>query len=300
MTQVVERLGVVHPDKAALVASGAWLPAALPIPSPTRGIADLIASARVVTGETDDGVRWTQGFTVVGDDCGEATAADPCDATPPTITPHGQSHYEVLPYLLVAVYECSTFGAKPDEIQAGARRILDSGAASAGIERQLWEGDTLIAANPSIRSEGTDFGAGVMGPPQALAELEMVARDLAPGLGRYMIHASPRLVSLWHTGGALEKVGNTIQTILGTVVVAGGGYRTRATGPGGVTLNPPQEWAVITGLVTVHLGPVMEDPDANLVVDRTTNTIAATAARFAAASWPPCLAPQGVKVDASV
>jgi len=105
---------------------------------------------------------------------------------------------------------------------------------------------------------------------------------------------------LWDAGGALSSAGGVITTVLDTVVVAGGGFPTRGAGPGAVVVNPPIEWAVVTGTVTVRLGTIVDLGDPELMTNRGTNTISAMAARFAAATWHPCLPPQGVKVDASL
>jgi hypothetical protein len=290
---------VTHPSEVETVlASGAWLPAPLPTPTPATGTVDLVASARTTTGDTVDGVKWIQGFTVVGDACGPLIALDPCDMTPDPQTFSGLSSYAVLPYVLTAGVQCSTFGATPDSLLTSARRLLNSGAASAAIERQVWGGDPALQAvgvNPSFRSAGQAVAGAARAPVPALAELEHVARVKAPGLGRYMIHASPRVVSLWSSTASLRKVGNTLLTNLDTVIVAGAGYPT-ANGPGGAAAAAGSEWAFITGIVSVNLSDVLPTEEPALLVDRTKNITVATASRFAAATWAPCLPPQGALV----
>jgi hypothetical protein len=286
MTDLLATLGQTS-DVEGVLASGAWLPAALPIPGPSQGTVDLVSSARTITGDTDGGVRWVQGFTVVGDACGPIYALDPCEFDPDPLDFAGLVHYSVLPYTLVAGATCSTFGATPDSMVESARRLLNSGSASAALERQLW-GTSIIGTNPTFLSEGEDV-VGTFAPIPALAELEQVAREKAPGLGRYMIHASPRVASIWAAQGGLRKVGTTLLTYLDTVIVAGSGY---PTGTG-------EEVAYVTGIVTVHLSDVLPQPEPALFVDRGSNTTVATAARFAAATWPPCLPPQGVTVTVS-
>lgn len=290
-------LEVFHPNEVeAVLASGAWLPGSLPIVGPAPGTVDLVSSARTVTGDTDGGVRWIQGFVAVSDACGGSTVLDPCDFTPDEPSFGGWTFDEYLPYAIVAGFQCSTFGARSDELAGSARALLGSGLGSTLIERQFWgvAADTVIDANPTLLGNGALI-SGTFTPQTALAELEQAARETAPALGRYMIHASPRLASLWTQMGSIRKVGSNLVTYLDTIVVAGAGYQT-GSGGGLATLTAGDELAFVTGIVTVHLADFFPQSDVANLVDRTSNTIVASAARFAAASYPPCLPPQAVTV----
>jgi len=298
-------------EAEALLASGAFLPAPLPEQAPRPGVADLIASARVVNADTDNGVRWTQGFSVLGDTCGPPGVWDVCTDSPGTAPPIGKpAFYKYTPFLLIADYQCSTFGITPQDVHDGAQRMLTGPAASFALAREFWNGVATAppggVQNPSVVRNGVDVTptpGTALRPYAALAELEEQARAKAPGLGRYMIHCSPRVLALWSEGAALNLTGNVITTMQGTIVSADAGYATRSNivGPPAVAaLTAPHEWAAITGVATVRLGSVQQAPDVDLMVDRNANTITGQAARLAAVTYPPCLPPQVVEVDTSL
>lgn len=303
MTDVIERgLGVMVPG-VGLVAAGGPQGSPLFVPSLNPGTTDLVASARVVTGNTDGGVRWTDGFYAWGDPCGRAgmRMIDPCDLNTLDPAPDAPVSALWMPYFLVAWVRCSTFGTTPGEIADMARRLLGSGSASALIEWYLWGDSVDVPANvnETFVSRGSAVtNPGPLPPAQALAELEQEARVQYPGAGRYMIHASPRLVSLWAGAGLLRKQGGTLLTYLDSIVVAGSGY-TITEGAGGESVAYPLEWAAISGIVTVHLSDIETPEDENLLVNRDSNTITAMAGRYVAANWPPCAYPFMVQADVS-
>src|SRR5215475_10413044 len=263
-----------------LTASGLFAP--VPADGLAAGTTDLVASARVINSDTDNGVRWISGFEVVGDTCLPPGLDHDCSNHRINPGENTISHYSYQPYSLWAQYGCSTFGRfTPAELKQGARRILASGGTSYSIEHELAYGTLATIAglpNPSFAT-ATQIGTGPYGLFTALAALESAARQVAPNLGRYMIHANPGLASLWSHMGTLRKVGNLLLTYLDTVVVSGGGYRSNAVPaptqlldptPGAQPVPDPMpttSLAWITGMVTVRLGQIVDLADDNLIVD---------------------------------
>lgn len=241
------------------------------------GTGDLIATAVVSRGDTVDGVRWTGGFFTDEIQCQTLPLFDVCTFDPAAPTPHKITSRKWTPYVVEALVQCSTFGSDSADLVGRARQLLESGAASAAIEAEARAGTLSTAAglgNPTL--EGAT-SLGTFGYTRALAELEQAARATAPALGRYVIWANPRVVSMWASSQELRKVGSTLLTAQDTAIATCGGFGNNNI-------------AYVTGVPRVFLGDLTDTGPDDLMTDRATNTTIVRAARPAIAVWPACLA----------
>lgn len=271
-----------------------------PLPaSPPR--VSLLSSAQIVPNSETD-VRWTQGIRWSPEECLPETdslwwacveeGGDAPDFEKETGA--GQLIEEYQPFVAWAGDACSPFGWNERDYQGRARRKLLANE-SRIIEAELWTGARAATAgypNRFLADAGrvTQLESGVRTPhASALAELESALAEC--GGGDHMIHAMPRLVSLWSRNGMVTPSpdGRVLRTALGTVVVPGAGYN--GSGPGGSPAEGDRDdsWAYGTGMVRVWRGPVVVLPgDFASAVDRETNLVTFRAERFVAATWDQC------------
>lgn len=191
-----------------------------------------------------------------------------------------------LPSAIIGRDSCATFGWKQADYEQRARDLL-ADLLSTGIEAELWTGATE-PTNPNF-SDGsaTILGGGTVGLSTALALLVQAIADGNGGVG--VIHARPKLVSLWCCLGCLcGGDDGMLRTCTGIPVVAGSGYP--GTGPNGEAITATDEWAFATDGVDVHVGPPVLIPD-NLTqaTDRESNTVEYRAEQVAAALFNGCV-----------
>lgn len=268
----------------------------------------LIRSANVVVSGSDeettaDGqrTRWVNGFSFDPDPCGGGHIVDPCQLGTGADAAGAQSCDAVTgiqPYIIESLITRSTFDNRPDYYRTLTERKL-YGIQSKVLETEFWAGAKAISqswtknqylANPTgltILQSGS-----AMGIIDGLAALEQAAADNR-SWGRSTIHATPRLVTHWISQQLVKAIPNppgTLQTQMGTIVIAGAGYP--GTGPGGssgVNLNHLQ-WAFVTPIPDVRLGAVTynETDTDEVAVTRSANDRRVRVARFAAATMSPC------------
>lgn len=160
--------------------------------------------------------------------------------TPKTLSSYGNTA-TATPFTVYVMEQCRTV-AQMSTAQARAVRVLNLNE-EAGVEKELW---TRIAA------AATDITGTVASPEVSLAMLEeAIGNQYA---GQPTIHASINLASYLATKGAIEKVGNHMETKIGSEVVVGRGYP--RTGPGGVPAVG-SEWLMASGTPIVERGTAM-------------------------------------------
>lgn len=162
---------------------------------------------------------------------GATAAATVSGGIKPTQAPLALRTYR--PYTAHAADKATTIGFEARDRAARASRILESNL-SRILEFEFWTGTAATAAgfpNDFLLNAPTALNASnATGYLKALAELEQALVDSENGpFG--VIHAQPRVVSLWAASQALVQVPGTAQlrTRLGNVVIAGLGYP--GTGP---------------------------------------------------------------------
>lgn len=238
----------------------ATLPAArylvdLPAPQPPRY--NLLATATIV-GDADP--HWAQGVaarayplgkTAVGwsYEVGTVVAAKPTIEKDRQLT--GKS------FSIVWSYGCTRAGFDAEEGRVRAQQVF-AAVEPKIVEAQLWTNPLGVAApaldtdnDPGAPNSLTTLNSGTaVKPILGFALLEQFAAEsaLSP-----IIHARPGVVSL--LGGMYETAGpNTIQTALGTPIVAGAGYP--GTGPSDAAITALTEWAFVSGPVLIYRNTV--------------------------------------------
>lgn len=192
------------------------------------------------------------------------------------------------PFGVAARDTCSAFGFSAADYEGRARRAL-AARESKAVEREWWAG-AIFPDNPHLASNGnavaftkptTVAGGVAQGLRTGLAILVQEMGDRNAGVG--MIHARPKLVTLWMASN-LIRVGTDgkLYTESGVMIVPGRGYP--GTGPTGQAVSAASEWAYGTDPVEVHRGPitVLGGPD---VADSVNNVITARAERLYGIAW---------------
>lgn len=273
-----------------------------PITAPplTEARMGLLASVDVI----EDDVRWEGGLAYEAEDCSfeNAGAGDPCGTAAKTLTTNSSPTVENEPFYVWAGDQCSTFGSLARDGSGRARRKLLA-CQSRLIESELWLGTQAQAATPDWPNRwlANDAFANTistgpsLSPVDALACLEQGIADCAcNGIG--MIHATRALVTLWTSSWLVFREGNRLFTVLGTIIVPGGGYD--GSGPSGQAAVDGSVWAYATSPVSVRLSPIEVLPrNAVEAVNRETNTISFRAERLASVTFDPCCH-LAVEVDA--
>jgi len=163
------------------------------------------------------------------------------------------------------------------------------------IGSEFWTGELATAqgwpnaflAGPTVTPLAYSDASTPVNVVDSLAILEQSLAECGCG-SRSMIHASPRLATLWASLSLIRREGGLLLTALDSIVVTGPGY----DGSGPESLAPagpkPQtdtsSWAYGTGLVEIRLGPVADLSG----FDEETNDHVAFAQRLAVARFVPC------------
>lgn len=201
---------------------------------------------------------------------GATAAATVTGNKKPVIRPIALRTYR--PYTAHAADSASTIGFMARDRAARAGRILESNL-SRIIEFEFWTGTVAQAAgfpNDYLLKTPTALNASAStGYLKALAELEQALADGENGpLG--VIHAQPRVVSLWAAANMLVQVPGTarLQTRLGNVVIAGQGYPGTGPSDGSTrTSASTTSWAFATDVVRVALSAVRGLPNGGRLGD---------------------------------
>jgi len=190
------------------------------------------------------------------------------------------------------------------EVRRVATETLDA-CLSKILERELWSGVVAVGAGfPNdylTKAAGlTATAGGPHGHVTALAELEQAIADGQCGPG--MIHAQPRLVTLWSRNGLVYATpsGRQLRTAQGNLVVPGQGYDGSGTGLALGTID--ESWAYATPMVHTILGDTFVVPDADRLdhaVERSQNTVEWRAEKDVALLFDTCFR-HGIRVDHDV
>lgn len=151
-----------------------------------------------------------------------------------------------LPFAVNAGVSCSIVGYTEQYILSRAQAILKLGWQN-GAEKALWTGS--VSNSPALTSNSALPGASGVSWVSAISQLEAYLG--ANYLGRGVIHVPRGGAAYLSNTHAIDR-GNSLQTILGTQFVFGGGYPN--TGPGGVAAPPGYMWIWASGMVGVRRG----------------------------------------------
>jgi hypothetical protein len=254
---------------------------------PATSLLQVARAIGTVVTETDE--RFGQGIASDPDPCGTGGIFDPC--LPADVDAwacaDGTGSDEDQPFALRVGVTRTTLDQNVD-LRDRARRALaicEHGL----IGSEFWTGALADAsgwpnvwlASPAATIVGYDAGPGPVNVLDSLAILEDHAVRCDCG-ARSMIHASPRLVTLWEGAGILRRESGLNLTALDSIVVTGPGYD--GSSPTGDPQTDTSSWAYATGLVEIRLGPVADFTG----FDEETNDVVSFAQRLAVARFAPC------------
>lgn len=254
----------------------------------------------IVHGSTPDESRWEGGFTFqpngcigahpVSIACTGSNDEKPVDSLPAVV--------EYDPFAVYTGASCTTLtGTARNELSARMQTALELSQGVA-IEDELWTGAKAIAdaesrfylAGGSPNFENLSPLASDVSPGfYALAALQEYLAHCAPS-GRGMIHAPVNVVTMWQRFDVVHAENNLILDLYGNWIVAGSGYD--GSDPDGVIDDTGETaWAYATGLVDVHLSPIVLLPETGRLIEamsRGDNTVEWRAERVAAAVFDGC------------
>lgn len=185
-------------------------------------------------GRWENGIQWESlGCTPVegiGGFCATGEGGEPVDpiGLPKTFDPGGGVG-EAEPFTVYSSYVCSPAGhPDPEDYAQGQALARLLSREEARVEQALWTGDlgNVGFAAGAVPADGTGAAAPLV---EAVASLEWWLGAVYGSLG--VIHMSRPAALLAIKQGVVERVGSSLQTVLGTPVVAGAGYP--GTGPDG-------------------------------------------------------------------
>lgn len=243
----------------------------------------LLSSSRLIT----DGARWENGLAWRPEYCITAQGFSPCgDVVGKPVDPAVGVQYYIPPAYRVRDF-CTTLGGLLDEDRV--RRQAEA-IASFEVAQELWTG-ALTVANPDIingaphtnlRLASTDativVGTGTLA--ERLGQLEESARRVALGQ-QVFLHVPIHMIT--PIANLLTRLGQTLYTALGSVVVADAGYP--GTGPAGTGTT----WMYATGPVQTRLSTVNVEFQPSETINRKTNRQEIWADRQFAATFDPCI-----------
>ena len=265
-------------------------------PVPLAPRVGLVKQAVIVP--TDDD-RWINGVQVWPYPADDVSSFDPCGTGSPAPFKGDGEAPETAEFAAQTLYlpiTCTARSIHDQDTYVARATIAMEANESAEIEDQFWSG-TAQPLSPHL----TDANATVLfgGAPtdvfNGLAELEgAIAATGRAG----MIHAPWPLVSVWSSNYQVYWNGSTLQTVLGTIVVAGAGYD--GSGPAGEAVpSAGQSWAFATGLVELRRSDLFVIPGTiaqAITMSPNRNDITYRAERYALATWDRTLQ-AGILID---
>jgi len=171
------------------------------------------------------------------------------DTSPATkVVDTGRELVEVEPFAVYRLHQCQAVGGLADAETRATRafELAEGRAVEEWFARFLSTNPAAVDLTPA---------SGAVHPANGLALLEGVAADDYGGVP--VIHASRGLVTILDGLNLVERQGGHIETILGSLVAAGGGYSEALVGPNGEATDPGAAWLYVTGRVFVWRGAVL-------------------------------------------
>lgn len=231
-----------------------------------------------------EGVTWEtltcDPVSGIGDYC----APDPEDRTglPKNLDAGAGTPGLADPFTVYGVYTCSPVGHTLDYAQQRAQEHLLA-REEARVEQALWTGDldnTGFAEDSEQAATGVSLVRGI-------AALEQWLATNYGSQGVIHMTREAALVAASDAVGALQVVGNTLRTRLGTPVVAGAGYP--GTGPTGQDPAAGSTYLFATPALLGYRSEVFPGVDpVSAGFDRASNDLHAVAERAYAVGWDPC------------
>lgn len=250
------------------------------------------------------GDRWESGVQFETITCEPVTGIGMPDCPPATpvgypkvLDPNTGGVGEASPFIVYGHYNCWPSGSDlMRDAQDKATEHLLSGEQTRA-EQAFWTGDLGNEPYLADQDETTVLAGGTgMSIIDALALLEDFAAGHYGSQG--VIHMTRGLALTAAAVNLLLPTGGRLTTVLGTPVVAGGGYS--GTGPTGAAPGAGKSWAYVSPPVFGYRSEVLTSSSRpGDLFDRGTNTVVAIAERQYLLGYDPC-GVGGVLVDTAV
>ena len=184
------------------------------------------------------------------------------------------------PFAVITSFICGSVGMTRDEVERRVR-IRMALREQRGVERRVWQGQTLAQGQGSIT--GLFRNATNVGPAGCATEaVELLEQALADnGVIGGMIHARPGMAAHLEQAHQIQYLSSgsrRLQTCLGTPFVFGQGYD--GSGPTGQPADGSTEWMYASGRVLIWQDPEVQVPNPDQVFRRSTNERIAVAERI--------------------
>lgn len=227
-------------------------------------------------------VQWEVGVEWESLACGmpgvvSLACVDGDEAGVPLEPDSGVDTVRVLPFAVYGSYDCSVFSRPPDEAENRARQHLALGEERA-VEYALTVGG--FDHQPTFQSAVDLTPSG--GAVPVKGGVGLLEGHLAENYGGVGTIHSPRTLGPYLP---VEREGQRLETKLGTMVAAGGGYDVANQGPDGTTPPDEERWLYATGRPIVRRSDVIVVPDEDQRPNRRTNDFTVIAQRIYAVGW---------------
>lgn len=199
----------------------------------------------------------------------------------PLVARDGEDLVTVLPFAVTGSYLCSAFSRPMEEAENRARQHLAVGEERAA-EFAIATGDP---DNEPTFAGATDLtpAGGAVGVKAGFGLLEAHLGANYGGVG--VIHA-PRLVApVASSEGLTDRVGQRIETQVGTMVAFGGGYDLANIGPDGNTPPEGNAWLYVTSRPQIRRSEVWITPDEDQRPNIANNDVEIFAQRIYSVGW---------------
>jgi hypothetical protein len=184
------------------------------------------------------------------------------------------------PFTVYATYDCSPVGRSVADMQDKARQRLLS-REEGGVEKIFWTGS--VGNVPKL--QGATVLATAKQMVTALALLEQYAADTWGGPG--VIHVPKIGGVVLAQNGVVKPNGNSLETALGSQVIAGSGYPNSDMTGAAAAANTA--WAVVTPPMFVYRSSVFtSSSQEGDLLDRGSNTFYAIAERTYLVGYDTC------------
>lgn len=275
-----------------------WVPTTPAVPPRWPGLLAAVGGdARAMEftrSNSGGGSRWEQGFVFPPVGCpDDIDLQDPtCGVSATISTQDFPDDVTGVPWAMFHRSKCSTFG-DPDRVQEAAQRLLLA-TTSHKLEQELWTGDRgtatgrgggYLADNTNV----TKIHSGSAVPlVQGFGLLQNAVGTTAQGQLAF-IHVTPMTATMLLSQQAIRWDGGLLRDGLGNIVIAGTGYD--GSSPAGVVdATGDTAWVYASLPIDVRLSEVqVTSPRTIESVDQRNNIQYATAFRFGAVSFDPCL-----------
>lgn len=256
------------------------------VPNPTPSRYGLLSSAVTVD---EPNPHWRlEGVQYEPLGCEAASTYPPaCDPSPPSKSAtYGIPLVTIPPFVVYKGVQCSAPSFTDPVLRDRISSELALGESRA-VEGVVWEGSGSF---PSVNLAGAAVALGTdpLTPTGAFVALESAMASCYGGDA--YLHIPRGALAAFAARGYIERDGNRLRTLAGSVVVAGGGYT--GTDPDGEATDGVV-WAYATGTVFAWRGPVeFTAGDPGEYINRANNDAVLVAERVVAVGWDCCNEPE--------